>query len=123
MAVEPRSRQVANPGEYVTVEIYDQLYHLSGQDHAHIRELAAYVDAKMRAVAAQGRTADSLRVAVLAALNLADELSQATSADVRLGHARAASLRMMLDEVLETGNKATDQGIEKASQQVIKPAS
>ena len=40
-------------------------------------DLAEYVDAKMRAVAAQGRTVDSLRVAVLAALNLADELSQA----------------------------------------------
>ena len=63
--------------EYVTVEIYDQIYHLSGQDPEHIRELAARVDAKMRAVAAQGHTADSLRVAVLAALNLADELSQA----------------------------------------------
>jgi cell division protein ZapA len=109
MAEEPRSRQDskqagrqdANPGEYVTVEIYDQLYHLSGQDPEHIRELAACVEAKMRAVAAHGKTADSLRVAVLAALNLADELSQATSADPRQGHARAASLRMMLDEVLE----------------------
>jgi cell division protein ZapA len=90
-----------NPGNYVTVEIYDQLYHLSGQDTVHIRELAAVVDAKMRAVAAQGRTADSLRVAVLAALNLADELSQATSADLQLGHARAANLRGLLDEVLE----------------------
>jgi len=89
------------PGEYVTVEIYDQLYHLSGQDPVHIRELAAVVDAKMRAVAAQGRTADSLRVAVLAALNLADEVSQATGADLQLGHARANSLRMMLDEVLD----------------------
>jgi cell division protein ZapA len=89
------------PGEYVTVEIYDQLYHLSGQDPEHIRELAAVVDAKMRAVAAHGRTADSLRVAVLAALNLADEVSQATSADLQLGHARANSLRMLLDEVLE----------------------
>jgi cell division protein ZapA len=59
------------------------------------------VDAKMRAVAAQGRTVDSLRVAVLAALNLADELSQAGAADARLGHARAASLRGLLDEVLE----------------------
>lgn len=98
MAEEPRSK----PGEYVTVEIYDQLYHLSGQDPEHIRELAACVDAKMRAVAAHGKTADSLRVAVLAALNLADELAQATSADVQLGHARAASLRMLLDEVLET---------------------
>jgi cell division protein ZapA len=90
-----------SPSEYVTVEIYDQLYHLSGQDTEHIRELAAVVDAKMRAVAAHGRTADSLRVAVLAALNLADEVSQATSADLRLGHARANNLRMLLDEVLE----------------------
>jgi len=97
-----RSEPAQNrPGEYVTVEIYDQLYHLSGQDPEHIRELAAVVDAKMRAVAAHGRTADSLRVAVLAALNLADEVSQATSADLQLGHARANSLRMLLDEVLE----------------------
>jgi cell division protein ZapA len=103
MADEPRSNPGSNAGEYVTVEIYDQLYHLSGQDADHIRELAACVDAKMRAVAAHGKTADSLRVAVLAALNLADELSQATSADVRLGHARAASLQLLLDEVLEKG--------------------
>jgi cell division protein ZapA len=61
----------------------------------------------MRAVAAHGKTADSLRVAVLAALNLADELSQATSADIRLGHARAASLRLLLDEVLESGTEET----------------
>jgi cell division protein ZapA len=86
--------------EYVTVEIYDQLYHLSGQNPDHIRELAACVDAKMRAVASHGKTADSLRVAVLAALNLADELSQAGAADPRLGHARAARLRGLLDEVL-----------------------
>jgi cell division protein ZapA len=93
-----------NPA-YVTVTIYDQTYHLSGQDADHIRELAERVDAKMRAVAAQGRTVDSLRVAVLAALNLADELSQVagttTAGDARLGHARAASLRGLLDEVLE----------------------
>ncbi len=94
-----------NAHEYITVEIYDQVYHLSGQDAEHIRELAARVDAKMRAVAAQGRTVDSLRVAVLAALNLADELSQAGSADPQQGHARAASLRVLLDEVLEDKSK------------------
>jgi cell division protein ZapA len=86
---------------YVTVEIYDQIYHLSGQDTAHVHALAARVDAKMRAVAAQGRTVDSLRVAVLAALNLADELSQAVGGDAQLGHARAVNLRGLLDEVLE----------------------
>jgi cell division protein ZapA len=92
--------QIGTKTEYVTVEIYDQTYHLSGQDPVHIRELAARVDAKMRAVAAHGRTVDSLRVAVLAAVNLADELAQTGSADPGLGHARAASLRGLLDEVL-----------------------
>jgi cell division protein ZapA len=91
------------PGEYVTVQIYDQTYHLSGQNSEHIRALAALVDARMRAVAAQGRTVDSLRVAVLAALNLADELSQRDEggASVRTGQARAITLRSLLDEVLE----------------------
>jgi cell division protein ZapA len=89
---------------YVTVKIYDQTYHLSGQNAEHIRGLAELVDARMRAVAAQGRTVDSLRVAVLAALNLADELAQASvvgGAEARVGHARAVSLRGLLDEVLE----------------------
>lgn len=93
------------PTEYITVEIYDQLYHLSGQNPDHIRALAARVDGKMRAVAAQGRTVDSLRVAVLAALNLADELAQATSADPALGRLRTATLRGLLDEVLEDERK------------------
>lgn len=94
-----------NPGDYVTVEIYDQLYHLSGHDPEHIRELASYVDAKMRAVAAHGTTADSLRVAVLAALNLADELWQIQSPALSEGRARAASLRLLLDQVLEGEQK------------------
>ncbi len=99
------AEQSGSAANYVTVEIYDQTYHLSGQDTRHIRELAARVDAKMRAVAAQGRTVDSLRVAVLAALNLADELSQAASADPLQGHARAANLRGLLDEVLDVERK------------------
>jgi cell division protein ZapA len=95
--------QQGNASNYVTVEIYDQVYHLSGQDADHVRELAARVDAKMRAVAAQGRTVDSLRVAVLAALNLADELTQASGAQP--GHERAVNLRGLLDEVLEEERK------------------
>jgi len=99
-----KNESAAPPG-YTTVSIYDQAYHLTGQNPAHIHRLAALVDSKMRAVAAQGRTVDSLRVAVLAALNLADELSQAGSADTRQGHERAISLRGLLDEVLEEDRK------------------
>jgi len=97
---------------YVTVEIYDQTYHLSGDDPEHVRQLAERVDAKMRAVAAQGRTVDSLRVAVLAALNFADELSQGggavngAGADAQLGHARAVNLKGLLDEVLDEEREA-----------------
>ena len=92
------------PG-YVTVHIYDQAYHLRGQNPEHIRRLADLVDSKMRAVAAQGRTVDSLRVAVLAALNLADELSQTSGVDAKEGRVRAAHLAEMLDEVLDSERK------------------
>ncbi len=95
----------------ISVDIYDQVYHLRGTDPAYIEHLARMVDAKMRAVSAQGGTVDSLRVAVLASLNIADELvclrerykelvgslsqSQSTM------RTRSASLAGMLDEVFE----------------------
>jgi len=62
----------------VKIEIYDQSYnvHTDGNE-ASLKELAAYVDSRMRAVAQATRTVDSLKVAVLAALNIADELFQA----------------------------------------------
>ena len=101
MAKMPSS---APPG-YTTVTIYDQTYHLMGQDPEQVHRSAALVDAKMRAVSSQGRTVDSLRVAVLAALNLADELLQSTGADAREGHARALTLRSILDEVLDGERK------------------
>ena len=57
------------------IEIYDQIYSVnSGQSDEYLRELAAYVDGKMREVADATRMADSLKVAVLAALNIADEM-------------------------------------------------
>ena len=60
--------------DYISVDIYDQTYHLRGENPEYIRRLADIVDAKMRAVASHGKTVDSLRVAVLAAVNIADEL-------------------------------------------------
>jgi cell division protein ZapA len=57
----------------VRVEIYDQAYNLRGSDPQYIKKLADFVDGKMRTVAQQTQTVDSLRLAVLAALNIADE--------------------------------------------------
>jgi cell division protein ZapA len=59
----------------IKVEIYDQFYNLRGDlDEDYVKELARYIDEKMRTVAEATRTVDSMRVAVLAALNIADEL-------------------------------------------------
>ncbi|HUJ32950.1 MAG TPA: cell division protein ZapA [Candidatus Acidoferrum sp.] len=56
------------------IEIYDQFYNVnSGQSDAYLQELASYVDGKMREVAEATHIVDSLKVAVLAALNIADE--------------------------------------------------
>jgi cell division protein ZapA len=95
----------------IAVDIYDQVYHLRGTDTAYIERLAAIVDAKMRAVSAHGGTVDSLRVAVLAALNIADELCTARQRHDNLAgsvhnsqqslRTRAGSIAHMLDEVLE----------------------
>lgn len=87
----------------VRVEIFDQVYNLRGSDADYILKLAEYVDGKMRAVSEQTATVDSVRLAVLAALNIADEYhllrrSVATpSPEVRQ---RASKLANALDEVL-----------------------
>jgi cell division protein ZapA len=95
----------------VSVEIYDQIYNLRGTDDTYIQQIAALVDAKMRAVAAHGGTADSLRVAVLAALNIADDLTTLRARyDALAGsrdrsedsmRSRADTLSEMLDDLLE----------------------
>ena len=59
----------------VKVEIYGQTYNLGGDlDEVYVQKLARYVDEKMRAVAEATQTVDSVRVAVLAAMAVADEL-------------------------------------------------
>lgn len=102
----------------VPVEIYDQIYNLRGTDPVYIERLAQIVDGKMRAVSAGGGTVDSLRVAVLAALNIADELESlrqryeqlagSMSQSQRNLRSRAGSLAHMLDEVL-TDSPAREQ--------------
>jgi len=61
----------------VKVEIYNQSYNIRGNgDPEYIIQLAEFVDRRMRDVAAATLTVDSLKVAILAALHIADELHQ-----------------------------------------------
>ena len=93
----------------VRVEIFDQGYNLRGTDPEYILKLAEYVDSKMRAVAEQTHTVDSARLAVLAALNIADEFhllkrqSEGGSSD---SSKRTRQLLNALDEVLVESRRA-----------------
>lgn len=88
----------------VTVEIHGQRYAVrSDLDQAYITELATYVDQKMRLAADELSSADSLRIAVIAALNLADELyrSRADGSDVEdRVLEKTAALERLVDAVL-----------------------
>jgi cell division protein ZapA len=65
---------MADKGAQVQVEIFGQVYSVkSGGDAAYVQKLAAFVDEEMKDVSRASGAVDSLRVAVLAALNLADE--------------------------------------------------
>ena len=75
MATATKHTAIKDPSNSaVRVEIFDQAYNLRGSDPEYILKLAEYVDGKMRAVAEQTHTVDTARLAVLAALNIADEM-------------------------------------------------
>ncbi len=93
----------------VRVEIFDQAYNLRGSDPEYILKLAEYVDAKMRAVAEATNTIDTVRLAVLAALNIADEyhlLRKKQDGRTTDYQTRAHLLVNALDEVLQEDRKA-----------------
>jgi cell division protein ZapA len=93
----------------VRVEIFDQSYNLRGSDPEYLQKLASYVDSRMRQISEQTATIDSLRLAVLAALNIADELHilrrqhDSITSDVKQ---RTSHLAGALDEVLQEARRA-----------------
>src|SRR5450755_522777 len=101
---EPPTDGLTNPTGSVRVEIFDQPYNLRGSDAEYILKLAEYVDGKMRAVSEQTATVDSVRLAVLAALNIADEyhlLKRQLEPPTPEARQRASKLASALDEVLQ----------------------
>lgn len=89
----------------IRVEIYNQTYSIrSDGDNEYIQDLAEYVDSKMREISSGTMTVDSLKVAILAALHIADEFYQLkhnqTQADSQLG-TRSSECSEMLDKLLK----------------------
>jgi cell division protein ZapA len=100
--MEPTSR-------IVTVDIHGQRYPIkSSLDAAYVAELAAYVDQKMKLALQECPSGDTLKVAVLAALNIADEYFRAGDEvdDRQAGFAhRAREIERMLDLALASGRE------------------
>ena len=92
----------------IRVEIYNQTYNIrSDGDTEYIIQLAEFVDSRMREISSGTLTVDSLKVAILAALHIADELHRLKNmheqADAQLG-ARSAECAEMLDRLLKVRN-------------------
>jgi cell division protein ZapA len=87
----------------IQVEIYGQTYQIrAGADSEYIKTIARYVDVKMREIASGTPTVDSLKIAVLAALNITDEFFQLKrqKQDVdREMERRAEKLNEILDSI------------------------
>lgn len=99
----------------VSVEIHGQQYPIrSGLDPAYVAELAAYVDEKIRLASRESPAGDTLKLAVLAALNIADEFFRERDEERRLTStiaSRAGELERMLDLVLAYDHPATSKAI------------
>lgn len=95
---------MSESGRVIPIEIAGHRYPVRcSLDPEYVLRLAAYVDDRVRAAADSTPGGDSLRIAVLAALNIADELFRCREAtDARDGRiaARAGELERLLDRVL-----------------------
>mgnify|MGYP003288166069 FL=1 len=99
------SMEATSSSPTIRVEIYNQTYNIrSDGDTEYIIQLAEFVDSRMREISSGTLTVDSLKVAILAALHIADELHRLKNmheqADSQLA-ARSAECAEMLDRLLK----------------------
>jgi len=114
-----------NETRLVTVEINGQRYPIrTDLDAAYVTELAVYVQRKMELAARESPAGDTLKIAVLAALNIADECFRARdegSAQQSGLTARALALEAILDLALHgsgdpsSADAATEIGAQRVS--------
>ncbi len=113
------SMEATTSSPTIRVEIYNQTYNIrSDGDTEYIIQLAEFVDSRMREISSGTLTVDSLKVAILAALHIADELHRLKNmheqADSQLA-ARSAECAEMLDRLLKVRSTVEQGGAGKLS--------
>ncbi len=102
--LDKSSMETTTAAPTIRVEIYNQTYNIrSDGDSEYLTMLANFVDGRMREISSGTLTVDSLKVAILAALHIADELHRLKQtheqADEQLA-TRSAECAEMLDRLL-----------------------
>src|SRR5437899_6434466 len=110
-SMDPDRNADVSASPTIKVEIYDQAYTVrSDGDPEYLKELAEYVDQRMREISSGTLTVDSRKVAILAALYIADELHQLRKlheqADAQLA-TRSVECSEMLDRLLKVPRSLT----------------
>ena len=84
--------------ESIQVEIFGHTYSIKAANNPeHIRELAAFVDARMKEVQKGTGTSDVYRIAILTALNITDELQRLRSQHDDMKKTAASSLDRLIE--------------------------
>ena len=105
----PERTTIETPPRTVKVQIFNDIFSIvvTDGDNARIQELAGIVEQRMREISSAGSTIDSRKVAILAALNLADELTKVKNEHERLDRTlaeRSAECAETLDQILKARN-------------------
>jgi len=106
----PERTTAENSPRTVKVQIFNDIFSIvvSDGDNSRIQELAGLVEQRMREISSAGSTIDSRKVAILAALNLADELTRVKGEHERLDRTlaeRSAECADYLDQLLKARNQ------------------
>jgi cell division protein ZapA len=96
-----------------TVEIFGQKLGLRADgDAARLQEIARFVDSRMREVADRSSSVDTVKIAVLTALNIADELFQERETDQDVRQKRLEKQAERLVERLDQAMKPNETSAE-----------
>ena len=105
---------MAGSARRIEIEIFGQSFSVMAEDEARLREVAAYVDQQMKDLSRTTSSVDSFRLAVLAALNIADERRELESRAAEAEKSANAKVAAMSEKANRLA-QAVDQALADAS--------
>jgi len=100
---------MSNPNEVTRVNIFGREYTIRGAGSpAYISEIAHYVDMKMRQMTDSATMASTAKVAIFAALNIADELYQDRDKFEELDESQSSELTRLSDRIEQVLSESTN---------------